>query len=267
MTRVWRTIAAVFATAAIAALGTASAASLGPVRSRGIAAFRSTGTVPTTTTIPPTTTTTIPPTTTTTLPPGVKVLTCDTFTLSAPTGNNLDGRLVQPPGTCGTYEWAVHHGDWVIQAGGALSVISNRSVATIAYGAPNVSAQATVLNANVATAQSGVAIDYSMTSKNFLVGAINGSGMAQLLMVTNSGDPVVLASSTASITGNDVIRITRNGTKVTVSLNGTIRITYTLSGAQVSSLASGIRTGLYFNYNNTNAVRFMNFQATSATAP
>jgi hypothetical protein len=261
MTRVWRTIAAVLLTAAIAALWTASAASLGPVRSQKLAAFNTTGTVPTTTT------TTIPPTTTTTLPPGVKVLTCDTFTLAAPTGLNLDGRLVQPPATCGTYEWAVHHGDWKIQTGGALSVVSQRSVATIAYGAPNVSAQATVLHANVPTAQSGVAIDYSTTSKNFLAGVVNGSGTVQLLLVLNSGNPTVLASSSASITGNDVIRITRQGTSVTVSLNGVVRVNYTLSGGNVSNLAGGIRTGLYFNYNSPNAVRFTNFMATSATAP
>jgi hypothetical protein len=253
MSRVWRTIAAVTMTAAIAALGAASAASLGPVRSTSLASFRSVGTVPI-------------PTTTTTLPPGVQILLCDTFSIAASTGTALNQRPVQPPATCGGRQWTVLSGNWLIQSG-EVSVSASRSLVTITSGARNISAQATVLHGNVATAQSGVAIDYSNRVKNFLVGAINGSGSVQLLMVTNAGDPVVLASSTATITGNDVIRITRIDTKVTVSLNGTVRVTYTLTAADAANLTRGTRTGLYFNYNSLNAVRFTNFLATTPTAP
>jgi hypothetical protein len=93
---------------------------------------------------------------------------------------------------------------------------------------------------------------------------LSGPSAAQLLLV-NGGSVTTLASSTTTITATSVVRITRNGTAVTVSVNGLLEISYTLSSGQVSTLSSGTGVGLYFDSGNN--IRFTNMMATTAASP
>lgn len=191
------------------------------------------------------------------------VLTCDSFSLSAATGSALASRPVQLPGKCGGGTWTIDRGTWTIGSG-QLNPGGGNATATIGAGQTDVSAEATVLSANGSNRVAGVAIDHSGATLIYLVGALSGPNAVQLLLV-NGGSVTTLASSTAAINTTTAVRITRNGFAVTVSVDGLLEISYTLSAAQASTLAGGTRVGLYFD--SGNAIRFTNMMATTAASP
>ncbi len=85
------------------------------------------------------------------------------------------------------------------------------------------------------------------------------------MILVNGSTVTTLASATVTIGASAVVRITRNGTTVTVSVNGTLALTQTLTSGQVTTLAGGTRVGLYWNSGST--IRFTNVMATSAASP
>ena len=226
--------------ASLLAIGVANASVLGGLTASSLAAWNQAGTLATPT-----------------------VLTCDGFALPAATGSALNGRPVQLPAQCGTGIWSVHRGTWTISSG-QLDPSGGGATASISAGQTNVSAEATVLNANGSSRVAGVAIDHSGATRIYLVGALSGPGTVQLRLV-NGGSVTTLASTTATITASTVVRITRNGTAVTVSVNGVLRISHTLSSGQVTTLSGGTRVGLYFD--SGAAIRFSNIVATTASSP
>ena len=110
----------------------------------------------------------------------------------------------------------------------------------------------------------GVAINHTGATRIYLAAALSGPGTVQLRLV-NGGTITTLASATATIGATAVVRITRNGTAITVSVNGTTRISFTLSATQVTTLAGGTRVGLYWNSGST--IRFSNILATQPASP
>ena len=191
------------------------------------------------------------------------VLTCDNFSLAAATGSALAGRPVQLPAKCGSGTWAVNNGSWSISSG-QLNPGGGGATATISAGQTDVSAEATVLNANSGSRVAGVAVDHTGSTRIYLAGVLVGPSTAELRLV-NGGTVTTLASSAATIIATTVVRITRNGTAVTVSVNGVLAISYTLSAAQETTLSGGTRVGLY--YDTGSAIRFTNIVATTAAAP
>ena len=145
------------------------------------------------------------------------VLTCDNFSLPAATGSALASRPVQLPAKCGSGTWAVNNGSWSISAG-ELNPGGGGATASISAGQTDVSAEATVLNANSGSRIAGVAVDHTGSTRIYLAGVLVGPSNAELRLV-NGGTVTTLASSAATIIATTVVRITRNGTAVTVSVN------------------------------------------------
>lgn len=233
-------IAAGTAIAVPAAMTAASASSLGGVTSKSLAAVNAPAS---------------------NLAPGV--ITCDDFSRAAATGSALASRPVQLPANCGAFAWTAHLGTWTITSGQLRATTAN-ATATIATGQTNISAQATVLNANGSSRIAGVAINHTGATRIYLAAALSGPGTVQLRLV-NGASITTLASATATIGATTVVRITRNGTGVTVSVNGTLRISFTLTATQVTTLAGGTRVGLYWNSGST--IRFSNLLATQPASP
>ncbi len=191
------------------------------------------------------------------------VLTCDQFSLSAPTGSALNARPVRATAKCGSGTWTVHRGTWTITSG-QLAANGGGATATINAGQTNMSAQATILNANGSSRVAGVAINHTGATRTFLVGALSGPSTARLLM-SNSGSVSTLASASVTITATTVVRITRNGATVTVSVNGVLVLTHTLTSGQITTLSGGTRVGLYWNSGST--LRFTDILGTTVYAP
>ena len=188
------------------------------------------------------------------------VLACDNFALSAATGAALHGRPAQLPANCGGAVWTVHAGTWAINAG-QLQALSNDTSATVDAGGTDVSAQSTVRNAGGGPGRAaGVAINHSGASQVYLAGVVGSGNVAELRLV--SGNTVTtLASAAATVGASAVVRLTRQGTLVTLQVNGVIALISTLTIDQVTTL-TGTRTGLYWS--GGNPVSFADFLATQA---
>ena len=196
------------------------------------------------------------------LAPGV--ITCDDFARTAATGSALANRPVQLPANCGAFTWTSHLGTWTITSGQLGAATANATATMSAAGQTDISAQATILNANGSGRIGGVAIDHTGASRIYLVGALSGPSTAQLRLV-NGASVTTLASAAATIGASCVVRVTRNGTAVTVSVNGTALINFTLTSGQVTTLAGGTKVGLYWSAGTT--LRFTDVLATEPASP
>lgn len=235
-----RWIAGFAAWASVLTLGVANASVLGGLTASTLAAWNQSGTPPTPT-----------------------IFTCDNFALAAPTGSALVGRPVQLPAKCGGGIWSVHRGTWIISAG-QLDPSGGNATATILAGQADISAEATVLNANSSNRVAGVAINHSGATRRYLAAVLLGPGTAQLRLV-NGNSVTTLASATVIIGASAVVRVTRIGVTVTVSVDGTLAFTHTLTPSQGSTLAGGSQVGLYWGAGNP--IRFTNIVATAAVSP
>lgn len=188
------------------------------------------------------------------------VLTCDDVARAASTGSALNGRPVQLPANCGAATWTTHLGTWTISGGQLAASTNANATATVNAGQTNMTAQATVLNANASGAAAGVAINHTGTSRVYLAGVLAGPTGVQLRLV-NGSTVTTLATATATVTASSTVALSRNGSTVTVAVNGTTAITYTLTSTQVTTLSAGTRTGLYWAAGST--VRFTTLLATA----
>lgn len=191
------------------------------------------------------------------------ILTCDNFSLPASTGSALAGRPVQLPSKCGSGTWQVHRRTWTIISG-LLDTSGGDATASISAGQTNVSAETTVIGANGGSRVAGIAINHTGNTRIFLSAVLVGPSTVRLELSTG-GAPSTLASASATIGATTVVRITRNGSAVTVSVDGEQRISYTLSSSQISTLAGGTRVGLYFDSGST--IRFADILATTPASP
>ena len=225
----------------IGALGSAHATGVGVLGSRSLGSFNNVGSAS-----------------------APAIITCDDFSRAASTGTALNLRPVQTPAICGsTTAWATNLGTWSISSG-QLAATTTNATATVNAGLTDVSAEATVVGANGTSRIAGVAINHTGGTRIYLAAALSGPGTAQLLLV-NGNTVSTLTSATATITATTVVRITRVGAAVTVSVNGALVISFTLSAGNVTTLSGGTRTGLYWNSGTT--IRFTNFLVTQASTP
>jgi hypothetical protein len=229
--------------AVVTSFGVASAATLGVLDSSSLLSLDRNAAPPTTT---------LPPTTTTTAPTAIG---CDNFTTGGPTGNNLDER----PQQCGTGRWNADSGEWTIVGGGRVRTRHDDATATIAVGSSNVTVQATVENSNGANRAGGVSLSHNGDRREHLAAVIVGPGTLQIRLVRNTNF-TVLASAAITPNQSQVVRFTRIGNNLTVRLNGTIRLTYTLTATQAAQ-ATGTRAGLY--QEEGTALRYANFFVTA----
>ena len=154
--------------------------------------------------------------------------------------------------------WTTHLGTWTI-VGGQLQARTNDATASVAAGGINVSAQTTVLNADGGrTRAAGVAINHSGATRVYLAGVVVSGGVAQIRLV-NGNTVTTLASAAATVGASTPVRLTRQGTSITLQVSGVTVITYTLTPAQVTTL-TGTRTGLYWSRGNS--LRFTDFVVT-----
>ena len=260
------TIATTVAVVALAFAG-ASAASLGGLRSTSLYAqdiaqrpvIPTTTTVPpTTTTIPPTTTTipptttTIPPTTTTT--PAPPPVSCDSFGVAAPTKNDLNGRVVQPP-SCGNFQWKTNVGDWKIAGDAAFA--SEPSQATIVGTQVDATAEVTISNLNGANRSGGVILNRSGGGGSgvMLVGVLIGNNSAAIRFI-NGGTTTTLKTVAITAGSSARLRLTRQGRTVTMRVDGVVVATLTLTTTQANQL-SGVSAGIISEQGT--ALRYSNF--------
>jgi hypothetical protein len=229
--------------AIVTSFGVASAATLGVLDSSSLLSVDSNARPPATT---------LPPTTTTTAPTAIG---CDNFTTGGPTGNDLDER----PQQCGTGRWNADSGEWTIIGGGRVRTRHDDATATIAVGSSNVTVQATVENSNGANRAGGVSLSHNGDRREHLAAVIVGPGTLQIRLVRNTNF-TVLASAAITPNQSQVVRFTRIGNNLTVRLNGTIRLTYTLTATQAAQ-ATGTRAGLY--QEEGTALRYSNFFVTA----
>lgn len=252
------TIATTVAVVAVAFAG-ASAASLGGLHSTSLYSM-DTAQAPviptTTTTIPPTTTTTIPPTTTTTIPPTTTTvapppISCDSFGVSAPTKNDLNGRVT----SCGGYKWKVNAGDWKLAGGAAFA--SEPSQATVNGPQVDMTVEITLANLNGANRSGGLIVNRGGGGGSgvMLVGVLIGNSSAAI-RIKNGGTTTTLVTVPITAGSSARLRLTRLGTSVTFRVNGTIVATRTLTAAQ-ANLLSGTGAGI-INEQGT-ALRYSDF--------
>ena len=86
-----------------------------------------------------------------------------------------------------------------------------------------------------------------------VLGGLTPSSLVALNQSGSSGAPTVLTCDDFSLSA------------VTVSVDGVLAISYTLSAGQVTTLSGGTRVGLY--YDSGGAIRFTNIVATTPAAP
>lgn len=188
-------------------------------------------------------------------------VTCDNFALAAATGSAVASRPVQLPANCGSGTWQAHTGTWTITTGQAGASNTANANASIAVGSTDMTAEATVLNANAAGRVGGVTVSHTGSTRIYLAGVVSALNQVQIRYV-NVGTITTLATAVATIGASTVLRLTRQGAAVTLRVDGTVRATAALTAAQVTALAAGTRAGLYAS--SSTALRFSGIYVTTA---
>jgi hypothetical protein len=223
----------------VGALVSASAASLG-VTSRRLMAFSD----PNTVAAPP-------------------VISCDNFARPTVRGNQLDGRPVQLPAACGTSTWQINTGTWRI-TGGRADASGANATATIPAGRTEVSVEASFINGNNASRVGGVTLAHSGgTSPRFLAVALAGPNGVQI-RISNGTTVTTIATATATYGSPARLRATLKAGVVTVSVNGVVVLTHTLSAANLALINGNTRAGLY---DDQGSMKFDDFLLTEAWPP
>jgi len=190
-------------------------------------------------------------------------LTCDDFALAAATGAAMASRPVQLPANCGAGTWTSHTGTWSITTGQAGSSSVANANASFPVGSTDMTAEVTMLNANAAGRIGGVTVSHTGTTRIYVAGVVSALNQVQIRFV-NANTVTTLATATVTIGASAVLRLTRQGTAITLRVDGTIRATATLTDAQVTSLAAGTRAGLYTS--SSSSLRFTRIFVTTPFA-
>jgi hypothetical protein len=201
--------------------------------------------------------------------PAVIVYGCDDFT--GTNGTSLVGRAATAAAPCNNRSWSVPLGSWVIQTNAAQSTgimigLSGGTAVMNTSTGPTVSVRAGVsaTGLGLLTAAGGVVASYT-NSTTFLRAQIERGVLVGLL-----GDSVrlflgstQLASVPYTIVGGSTpqLRLTRNGTSVSVRVDAAVMINATLTGAESAALSGG-QAGIYFF--GANGIRIDDFAVTGA---
>ncbi len=191
------------------------------------------------------------------------IITCDNFAKPSIKGNLIDTRPVQLPAQCGTQIWAANSGTWKLTAGRANASGANATI-TVNAGRTDVSAEATFSNANSAGRVGGIAIAHSGgATPRYLAAVLAGPNGVQLRLSTGT-TVTTIATGTATYGSTTRLRVTLLAGVVTVSLAGAVVLSYTLTAAQLATIAGNTRVGLY---DDQGSVRFDDVLVTNAWAP
>ena len=179
------------------------------------------------------------------------------------TGAAMASRPVQLPANCGAGTWTSHTGTWSITTGQAGSTSVANANASFPVGSTDMTAEVTMLNANAAGRIGGVTVSHTGTTRIYVAGVVSALNQVQIRFV-NANTVTTLATATVTIGASAVLRLTRQGTAITLRVDGTIRATATLTAAQVTSLAAGTRAGLYTS--SSSSLRFTRIFVTTPFA-
>lgn len=172
---------------------------------------------------------------------GPPIVTCDNFS-----GNgSMNGRAVQTSARCGSFTWAVHTGTAQTTGGQARTNGVNATV-TVAAGSLSRDARVDIRNAGGGSDIAGLALAHngSTTTPRYLGVALVGSASVQVRLV-NGTTVSTIASASATITSSTALRASLSSGVVRVWVNGSLRITYALTSAQLSTISAGTRYGIY----------------------
>lgn len=170
-------------------------------------------------------------------------VTCDNFT-----GNgNMNGRAVREAAACGAFSWSVHRGNWNINSNQARrNGNTSDSTVTVAAGSSDRMAQVDVFPSGGSSVVAGLILAHNGSNilPRYLAVAIVGTNSVQL-RYSNGVLVTTLASASATVSNPTRLLASRSGSTVRVWVNGSLRITHSLSTLQQVTLGSGSRYGLY----------------------
>lgn len=179
------------------------------------------------------------------------VLTCDDF--SGTSGATMSGRVVTVASSCANAVWTTHAGTWSVQSNRAAPPSVSAATATLNVGAIDCTVQIGLTSLNVAGRVAGVVVSHDGSSTFLAAVLVKGPPDVAELRLYLSGATTVLASAPTSILSSDTLVLNRSGSKVTMTLNGSVISTVTLNANQLAALGTARRPGLFGGNNN---VRF-----------
>ena len=190
------------------------------------------------------------------------ILSCDNFSRNASTGNQVNGRPVQLPANCGTATWQVNSGSWQIN-GSRASASGPNATATLPAGRTDVSVEATFSRVAGNNRIGGLSFAHSGSTRRYLA-AVLVDGSSVELRLSDGNTVTTLASVSTTFPSTVRLRATLSAGVVTISINGVLRLTHTLSTASRNVINGNTRAGLY---DNEGSIRFDDFLVTQAWPP
>lgn len=189
------------------------------------------------------------------------ILRCDDFSRAASTGTAINNRPVQLPANCGVATWTVSSGNWNIINGTQARAQGGAGVATVPVGVSDMSVESS-LQVDNGTRTGGITVSHNTATNTYLGAMVSGTNQVQVQYVANGG-VTTLATVSVTLGTNPTFRLTRQGTAVTLTVNGAVVSTLTLTAARATTLSAGTRAGMYRPNNGLRGARFYNFLATS----
>ena len=186
------------------------------------------------------------------------VVGCDSFT--GTTGASMSLRAVTTAGPCSSLVWTVHVGTWTIQTSQGASSATASAVATLNTSFIAGSAEVVLASLNTGGRSGGLVLSHDGVSTYLAAVMIDATPDRIELRIVNGGVSTLLGTANPTFLTTNTLRLTRSGSSMTVLLNATSVLTFSLSAAQVSSLGTGGRAGLF---GGNGSVRFDNFVATN----
>jgi len=186
------------------------------------------------------------------------VLGCDDFT--AATGASVSGRAATVAAACASRSWIVHLGTWTIQTNAAASSATTDAVATENTATVNSTATAVITNLNSGGRSGGLVLSHNGTSTYLAAVMIDAPTDRIELRLYTAGVSSLLATYNPTFATTNTLQLSRNAAVVTTRLNGATAGTFTLTSAQLTTLATGARAGLF---GGNASVRYDDFVVTA----
>src|SRR3954451_1949020 len=186
------------------------------------------------------------------------ILGCDNFT--GTNGASISGRAATVATACASRTWAVHVGTWTIQTNTAASSATADAVATENTATANCTVTAVITNLNSGGRSGGVVLSHNGTSTYVAAVMIDGTPDRIELRLYTAGVSTLLATYNPTFATTNTLQLSRNAAVVTTTLNGATAGTFTLTTAQLTTLGTGARAGLF---GGNNSVRYDDFVVTA----
>jgi hypothetical protein len=186
------------------------------------------------------------------------VLGCDNFT--GITGASMTGRVVVSAGACSSRVWTTHIGTWTIQANRAASSATTSANATVDTASPEATVQTVLTAINTGGRSGGLVLAHDGTA-TYLAAVMTDATPDRIeLRLVDAGVSTVLAAANPTFVATDTLQLSRSGSSVTVTLNGALIVASSLDAAQLTTLGTNGRAGLF---GGSTGVRFDDFVVTN----